>query len=203
MKTPWLKLTFLVVVLVATSGYRFRCYWACVDQTGVQNDYVEQRDRCRQYAQLKLDMAMRNSGVENTEQNRKPQLITLFSECMGQNGWTIPDARSELKAATAAAGPAQPGQPQPPYAASAAPVPATASAAAAATVAANERASISRTAECAFARQSADVSSIAASRAKACDLECAQRLKAAPDAPRPAACSPEPTPDLAKGVDRP
>ena len=46
-----------VAVMARTSGYKFRCYWACIDQTAIQDDYVEQRDRCREYAQLKLDMA--------------------------------------------------------------------------------------------------------------------------------------------------
>jgi hypothetical protein len=61
---------------------------------------------------------------------------------------------------------------------------------------------LSRAAECMFARHAAANSSIAASRAMACDLECAQALRAAPDAPRPAACPADSDPALATGVER-
>ena len=58
----WVRVTFLITALLVTSGYRFRCYLACVDQTSTQNDYVEQRDYCREYAQLKVNMAMHDAG---------------------------------------------------------------------------------------------------------------------------------------------
>src|SRR6476619_5636952 len=92
---PWLRIAFLVTALAVTSGYRFRCYWFCIDQTGIQNDYVEQRDRCREYAELKLDMAMR--GGPQDEKTRKSKLVSLFSECMGNNGWTVPDGKDAKK----------------------------------------------------------------------------------------------------------
>lgn len=139
----------------------------CQDQTSIQNDYIEQRDRCREYSQLKLDMAMRTSGQHNNDQNRRAMLVKLFGECMGQNAWNVSDNKPDKDT----------GKPKTPE-----------EAAAAATAAAEERAALSRASECAFARQSANVSSLAATRAKACDLECSQRLKLAPDAPRPAAC---------------
>lgn len=185
-----LKILFLVAVLAATSGYRFRCWAFCTDQVSVQHDYVEQRDRCRDYAQLKLDMAMRSVKGTKDEKSRRTQLVNLFSECMAKNGWTVDD-KAEKALASA---------PTP------APMPIANNVGTSTTeaeTAAYEKASLTRASECAFARHAAAHSSIAAARAKACDLECAGRLSAAPDAPRPAACpSGEPSPELSKGRER-
>lgn len=176
----------------------------CQDQTAIQNDYVERRDICRQYSELKLDMAMRNSGQYNNEQNRKAMLITLFSHCMSQNGWNTTDvvAMPLPFAAGGAAGAAAGAAGAAGTAGAAGAGAKQAAATSAAITAAEQRASISRTAECAFARQSASVSSIAAARAKACDLECAQRLRLAPEAPRPAACPSGAVPGMEPGVER-
>lgn len=183
-----LRLLFLACALLSTSGYKFRCWWLCQDQTGLQNDYVEQRDRCRAFAQMKLDMAMRDSGKANNEANRRTTLVSLFGECMGRNGWTVSDAKpagagsnsgGALDAALKEKSEAE-----------------------AAAEAARARSALSRSAECAFAREAASVSSLAAKRAQACDIECAQRLKAMPDAPRPAACSSGPAPGLETGAER-
>ncbi len=207
------KLLFLAVVLATTSGYRFRCWWGCIDQTAIQHDYVEQRDRCREYASLKLDMAMRNNRVADKELSRKAQMITLFSDCMGNNGWSVPDARAEQE--TQAIGSVAPGagfmlmqggkslpQQQQMANSPSSGTPVQDYSAQAAAAAGEHRAALSRSAECSFARSSASASSIAAARAKACDLECAQRLRAAPEAPRPAACPLDPQPDIAAGVER-
>lgn len=199
---PWLRAVFLLAVLAITPGYRFRCYWACIDQTSVQNDYVEQRDRCREYAQLKLDMAMRNADGSATDATRKQQLVSLFSECMANNGWTVPSGKDDKEKAAGGAVPA-----------------AVAGAAAGAAVTnpqalggqapappppapKENKAFLSRHSECAFARHSASASAIAAARAAACDAECNDRLKAAPEGPRPAACPTETSPFLSKGVER-
>lgn len=181
------RLVFLLSVLLVASGYKFRCWWACQDQTAIQNDYVEQRDRCRQYAQLKLDMGALGGGAG--DKSRKERLVELFSDCMGNNGWNTTDIKG-TKSPTAG---------QPPFA----PDRSKEEAAIAASVAAaEERAAISRASECAFARQAASVSSMAAARARACDLECTNRLRAAPDAPRPAACPAGSTPGLSSGYER-
>jgi hypothetical protein len=193
------RLVFLIAVALMSSGYKFRCWWMCQDQTAIQNDYVEQRDRCRQYAQLKLDMAMRSAGERNNPQTRNARLISLFSDCMGQNGWNTTD----LKAAPPVSPLATPGMPvnKTPGNAPAA-LAGQAPAAPAPVDAQEEHAALTRKAECAFARQSAAVSSLAATRARACDLECAQRLKLAPDAPRAAACPSGPVPGMESGADR-
>lgn len=185
-----LRFLFLLSIIFLATGYRFRCWWMCQDQTAIQNGYVEERDRCRQYAQVKLDMAMRNSGEEDTATARKAKLVSLFSECMAENGWNTTDIKPP--GATPGGG----GGPPPPK------NPTQGATTEAAIDAAEERAALSRASECAFARQSASASSIAAARAKACDLECDQRLKAAPDAPRPAACPAVATPGMETGVER-
>lgn len=191
-RMSWMRAVFLLTVILVASGYRFRCWWMCQDQTAIQNDYIEQRDRCRDYAQLKLDLSLRNSGDMDNEQSRKARIIALFGECMANNGWSMTSTTGldKLGGGGQQAQHAGPKQLQPGQARQ---DPTTAA------TAGDDRAAISRSAECAFARQAASVSSIAAARAKACDLECAQRLRLAPDAPRPAACPSGPTPSLATG----
>lgn len=182
-----LKVMVLVAVLAGTSGFRFRCYWFCTDQTSVQSDYVADRDRCRKFAELKLDMAMRDSVSDRLfeiQKDRKGKLVELFSECMARTGWTVPDGK-EGHADVAVVPPIV--------------VTPTAPATDPQMEKYRLKASISRSSECNFARYAASTSSIAAARAKACNLECAQRLKAAPDAPRPAACPSEFNPSLAYG----
>jgi len=198
---PWFRVVFLFAVLMATSGYTFRCTWFCTDQTAIQNDYVEQRDRCRQDAQLKLD----TDSAPLDDNARKAQLISSFSQCMAENGWTVPDAGKEKEkpftipgappVTTAPIEPSKSASLPWQHEAIAAPAPAQPNPV-------QDKASISRTSECAFARQAADVSSIAAARAKACDLECDQALKVAPEAPRPAACPADFKDSLSKGTER-
>ncbi|MDX1974571.1 MAG: hypothetical protein SFT92_02725 [Rickettsiales bacterium] len=179
------KLLFLVLILASTSGYRFRCYIFCNDQTGIQNDYIEVRDNCREYAQLKLDTGYK-APPGGDDKGKKAQLVSLFSECMAKNGWTVPDGKDKPSAAVLAKEAIKDEK----------------SEAESLTEKYKQQAAITRSSECNFARQSAANSAVAASRAKACDLECAQRLRAAPDAPRPAACPSEHSPLLERGVDR-
>lgn len=176
---PWFRAAILLAALTISSGYRFRCYIFCTDQTGIQNDYIEQRDQCRKYAELKLDMAMRSVQGPADNKTTKSQLVNLFNECMANNGWNIVQ---DTKPATPPP-PATPEELEARY---------------------NEKAALSRSSECMFARYAAANSSIAAARAKACDLECTQRLKSAPDAPRPAACPTDIEPDsnLTRGGQR-
>ena len=174
---PWIRITLLIAALLATSGYRFRCYLACVDQTGTQNDYVEQRDYCREYAQLKVNMSMREAPGGD-DRSRKATLVSLFSQCMGKNGWTVPDGKGDGSKKTEAEIP---------------------SSTTLATAKADDKPNLTRAAECAFARHSASVSSIAKTRALACDLECSEALRLSPNAPRPPSCPSSPPSKLAKG----
>jgi hypothetical protein len=185
---PWIRAVFLVAILLSTSGYRWRCYMACTDQTSTQNDYIEQRDYCREYAQLKVNMASREAGDEL--KSRKATLVSLFSQCMGANGWTVPDGKGD-------------GSKKPDVTPIAAATPVAAVAPAPAPVnKVAEKAVMTRTAECAFARHSASVSSIAKLRAEACDLQCAEGLRTAPNAPRPASCPSDPSEKLSTGNDK-
>ena len=186
--TPWMRLLFLMTALLATSGYRWRCYLACVDQTSTQNDYVEQRDYCREYAQLKIGMASRDGTVSGDDKSRKASLVSLFSQCMGNNGWTVPDGKGDAPKAAAAA--VAPGAPPPP------------SAAVLAAQKAEDKANTTRAVECAFARHSADVSTNAKLRADACDLECSEALRLSPNAPRPPSCPDAFPTKLSKGSEQ-
>ncbi|NBO18427.1 MAG: hypothetical protein EBV03_04220, partial [Proteobacteria bacterium] len=164
--------------------------------TSTQNDYVEQRDHCRELAQLKVDMAMKEAAIEGGDKPRKAMLVSLFSQCMAANGWTVPDGKDPSKATTVAAAPAAAAMP---VAVSAAAVAAPGSAAADKATKREEKSQLVRASECAFARSNAATSSIAAARAKACDLQCEQALELAPSAPRPASCPPEAVPKYASG----
>lgn len=158
----------------------------CSDLTSVQQDYNAMRDKCRKYAQIKVESDISTGPSEE-------RLIGAFSECMGKNGWDVP---SGLEGA-AAKPVAMPGFPPvgtaPVAPQEAAPQQQTAPAQ---TTPVNTTPQIQRTSECAFARHSASVSSNARARAKACDVECAQRLKLDPDGPRPAACPAETDPSI-------
>jgi hypothetical protein len=188
------KLIFLLATFFATSGYTFRCWILCSDQTNIQSEYVEKRDLCREYAQLKLDMVAKHAPGEG-DKSHKAQLVTLFAECMNKNGWNVPGAHQDS---------VDGGNAPPIEAARTAPVSSTPGAQAGpntAAIAAEERAGLLRSSECNFARYAASTSSIQAARAKACDLECAERLRAAPEAPRPAACPAGSSPTMATGRD--
>ncbi|MGE0754687.1 MAG: hypothetical protein AB7L92_05955 [Alphaproteobacteria bacterium] len=180
------RLIFLAIVLTMTSGYRFRCWWACQDQTAIQHDYVEMRDHCRSYAQLKLDMVMRNKNLSGGK-SQKEQLINLFSECMEKKGWDIPSGREEELTKLKEAEEAELSQ----YTKEE-------------RVARKQQQSyaLSRRSECAFARHAAANSRVQAARARACDIECNKRLQESPDSPRPAACPSGADPEYANGVEK-
>ncbi len=194
----------LLATMQALSAYKVRCWILCTDQTAVQNDYVEHRDYCRGYSQLRIDTDTSSPELLDAKE-RKSKLVALFSACMAEKGWTVPDgkynqqASNAIPSGTSGVQKANATQTSPlseVATPNAAPVAATVASTTliggknAATRAAEQRekAFLSRSTECAFARHAAKNSSLSATRAKACDIECRERLKAAPDAPRPAAC---------------
>jgi|GEM_PF-3883155 len=87
-----LKFRFILLLSVAlmSSGYRWRCYAFCDEQTAIQNDYTEQRDDCRGFAQDNIDAEMAKAPNPNSVKARKIKLIALFSDCMAQYGWDVP-----------------------------------------------------------------------------------------------------------------
>jgi len=186
---PALRVIFIVSFLALLAGCNNRCYLACTEQTGIQNDYLKDRDDCRDYAQDKIDLAMRESPSQD-DKSRKVQLVSLFSQCMSTRNWSVPDGKGEsggskIAAAPATALPAAPGLPPTPTLSKA-----------------EEKSLLQRAAECALARQYAGSSKIYAARAEACDLECSEGLRLTPDAPRPASCLPSFPPKAAKGVEK-
>jgi len=187
------RIFFLVGIWIMTSGFHLPCFIICSEETDIQNQYTEQRDKCREYAQLKVDTNL-HSDVEGSDQSRKAQLISLFSECMGKNGWVVPSGHDDKEGAPVnTAAPVSPTTPMGQAAAPTAfgqtptplPPPPTP-----AEVSAETQAFLKRSSECAFARQNASTSANAEARAHACDIECAERLRSAPETPRPAACLP-------------
>jgi len=196
---PIVTVVFLLASMQMVSAFKMRCWMFCSEQTGIQTDYVADRDSCRDYAQLRVATDTATPELME-EKSRKAKLIAIFSACMADKNWTVPDGKASQQPSPPVPIPT-PGQPVTPATAapmpvanSAAPAPAIATAQDAAAMAQQrrEKTFLARTSECAFARHGAPYSSVSATRAKACDIECAQRLKAAPDAPRPAACPADP-----------
>lgn len=210
---PIIHIVLLLASMHLLSGFKFRCYWFCTEQTGIQTDYVNHRDQCRKYAQLRIETDTASPELID-EKARKSKLISLFSACMADNGWTIPDGKTGQQASPPVPLPTPAAVSTTPPSATAPPPPAAAPVAAAAVPAAavpasaimtereakelqekkRENSYLARQSECAFARHSAAYSSVAATRAQACDLECAQRLKAEPK--RKAAACPTDAADL-------
>ena len=204
------RLLCLVAVLLATSGFTFRCFVFCNETTGIQADYTAQRDDCRDYAQTKLETLIEKPGAPPLEEKeRKAKLVSLFSECMGKNGWTVPDGKPAEKEKTAAAAvtPAPAAAPAPATSVATQPATATAAPVMAVTVTPTPQnlaapatpptapapkpemsAETRRSAQCGFARYAASSSSNAAKTAEECDIECAEALKKQSGGPLPAAC---------------
>jgi|GEM_PF-4646260 len=88
MKTS--RLIFLLAVALLASGFKFRCLFFCEEQTGVQGDYVDNRDDCRDFAQEKLDMEMKATAKPLSGKEGKARLVVLFGECMAEKGWDVP-----------------------------------------------------------------------------------------------------------------
>lgn len=61
---------------------------ACENQTQVQNDYVAHRDQCQSYAESNIGR-FANPGESVDVRSRNAKLVTLFSDCMFEQGWTV------------------------------------------------------------------------------------------------------------------
>lgn len=148
-----------------------------------QRQYVTARDSCRELAELRattdMGRAFPTAGERQTR-NIKKELLEVFADCMKRQGWSV-------SGPTDGGG----GGGEPPIDISVAP---PRQAAYIPPEVINEQLVIERerkrAAECAYARQAADNSSRARAIAKACEIECKNRLEAAPDGPRPGACAP-------------
>jgi hypothetical protein len=151
------------------------CVAFCTDSTHVQRGYTEDRDVCRQLAELKAQNmapdADPNAPASAADKAARAKLVSHFSDCMNSSAWAVPGSEDKKKDA-AVAPPGNASGPTPPPPASPAVL----------------EAQRKRAADCAFARQSADISIVAKKRAEACDLECKQQLDLAPGAPKPPAC---------------
>ncbi len=164
-----LILSALIATWLMLSAFDFPCFILCTDQTSTQRAYVGARDKCRETAEMRAS-TLEAGPVPMEDKQRKTRLVALFSECMGANGWAVPGPSTE----TAAKEPSKPTQEQ-------------VESGIAETARQRE---LTRTKECAYARQAIKNSRRAAALAAECDRECAQRLSMAPDT-RPAACPPQ------------
>lgn len=169
-----IRATALLASLMALAGCKEMCVAFCTDQTSIQHRYTDARDECRELAELRTGMA----SNANVSKDAKTQLVAQFSDCMGSKGWGVPGPGDDKDKKNATAGTVIP----------AAPVEAIAVSPIAPPPQRVQEATDTRAAECAFARQAADSSVIARKRAQACDAECAEMRRIAPEAPTPAAC---------------
>lgn len=161
----------LIASMQMLSGFTFRCWWFCTDQTAIQNDFLDDRAECQGVADEKLGPEIAPSPNEAPNKAARTQkLISIFSDCMKTKGWTIPVPEGK------ASPPPQPA----PVALKAAPPPPPAP---------KIDSYAKRYNECSYARHSADISSVAHVRAKECDVQCTKELRSWKYGERrPAAC---------------
>ena len=85
---------------------------ACMNQTSIQRAYISQRNECQGVAESRLQEYL-NPYVKNSDQTKNATLVTLFSDCMFDSGWTVaapdrektgipaPESRSQQQPITA------------------------------------------------------------------------------------------------------
>ena len=61
---------------------------ACGSHTSVQRGYNTDRDTCQAFSEAKLPLFMDESQPISLKQ-RNAKLVTLFSDCMFEKGWTV------------------------------------------------------------------------------------------------------------------
>lgn len=83
----------VVLVCVATLSLLA----GCRTQTSVQSEYISMRDMCQGQAEAEI------GNFPNTDdvRDRNAKLVTLFSECMFDNGWTVAAPKREGEEETA------------------------------------------------------------------------------------------------------
>lgn len=61
----------------------------CIDSVGLQREYVASRDGCREMAEMKMGMYVQPGGFPVSEKEKNAMLLSLFSECMRGENWTV------------------------------------------------------------------------------------------------------------------
>lgn len=84
-----MKQSVLMMAMVLLTG--------CLDQTSIQSDYVSERNDCQGEAEGHIgDYA---EGQDDTDIHlRNAKLVTLFSDCMFDRGWTVAAPEKPLPA---------------------------------------------------------------------------------------------------------
>ncbi len=167
-------LTVLLLTAACTDLAGPFCVAFCTNTTRIQRQYEDHRDECRELAELKMTNMQEDVAGSSVDKTNKTRLVGMFSDCMNNKAWAVPSPDDKKKAEAAAQ---QQQQPQQPALEAIRPVPPQ--------IIDEAR---QRSADCAFARQAADSSMIAKKRAQACDIECEQARRHAPEAPPSPAC---------------
>lgn len=146
---------------------------ACQETTITQREYADHRDQCRLMAEQRMGGARLDPNANNSGDARKALLIA-FKDCMQSRGWAVTGPEK---------GDGKQQNDTPPLAAAVAVAPLTPPPNAPQNIEAR------RAEECRYARANIHHSSNARALARACDLECKNKQRLAPDMPTPGACA--------------
>lgn len=87
------KPAYMVIALALLS--------ACQTQSTVQREYIAMRDTCQGQAEARFATLSAN-GTSRSIKDRNAELVSLFSDCMFESGWTVgtPKRRDEKQTAS-------------------------------------------------------------------------------------------------------
>lgn len=67
---------------------------ACTNQTSIQMDYTSNRDECQIMAEQNINRFV-EPGQQYDPRSINAKLVTLFSDCMFERGWTVATPKRE------------------------------------------------------------------------------------------------------------
>lgn len=88
-----MRARFIVVAFLALT--------ACKSQSRVQGDYVADREDCQSFAERNIDYYL-PPNQPTSDADRNAEMVTLFSNCMGQRGWQVAKPKKTDEVATTA-----------------------------------------------------------------------------------------------------
>lgn len=59
----------------------------CLVQSKIQGRYIDDQGECQDYAENNIDQYTRGKNL--TAKDKNAELVTLFSDCMGKQGWQV------------------------------------------------------------------------------------------------------------------
>lgn len=74
------------IALIALPSMLLLC--GCMDQTSIQTSYISERNDCQSQAESKIGDYEDSDDIKNVHR-RNAKLVSLFSDCMFEYGWTV------------------------------------------------------------------------------------------------------------------